>query len=73
MNLVRQKSGTIRGTAYAEIFTSAADAVKDIKDGATILIGGFGLCGVPENLISALNKRPVKNLRIVSNTAGIFE
>ena len=46
-------------------------AVARIEDGATILLGGFGLCGIPENLIAALRRRGSKNLTLVSNNAGI--
>src|SRR5688572_25303327 len=46
-------------------------AIDDIQDGATIMMGGFGLCGIPENLISAIREKGVKNLTIVSNNAGI--
>lgn len=46
------------------------EAIKDIKDGQTILIGGFGLCGIPEKLIDAINKSPLKDLIVVSNTGG---
>lgn len=46
-------------------------AIANIQDGATILLGGFGLCGIPENLISALQKKGTKNLTLVSNNAGI--
>ncbi|HTV57994.1 MAG TPA: CoA transferase subunit A [Verrucomicrobiae bacterium] len=45
-------------------------AIAGIKDGATILLGGFGLCGVPENLIAALVRKGAKNLTLVSNNAG---
>jgi 3-oxoacid CoA-transferase subunit A len=54
-----------------KVFSSAADAVADITDGATIMVGGFGLSGIPENLISALVDRGVKNLRTISNNMGI--
>lgn len=47
------------------------DAVHDISDGATIMLGGFGLCGIPENCISALVIKEVKNLTCISNNAGV--
>jgi 3-oxoacid CoA-transferase len=50
---------------------SADEAVARIPDGATILMGGFGLCGIPENLIAALRRRGVKNLTVISNNAGV--
>jgi 3-oxoacid CoA-transferase subunit A len=51
---------------------AGADAtIANIKDGATILLGGFGLCGIPENLIAALRKKGTKDLTLVSNNAGI--
>ena len=50
---------------------SADAAVADIPDGATIMAGGFGLCGTPEKLIAALHRRGVKNLSIISNNCGI--
>jgi 3-oxoacid CoA-transferase subunit A len=50
---------------------SADAAIAKIQDGATILLGGFGLCGIPENLIAALQRRGSKNLTLVSNNAGI--
>src|SRR5215831_5149293 len=46
-------------------------AIADIWDGATIMMGGFGLCGIPENLIAALRDKGTKNLTIISNNAGI--
>jgi 3-oxoacid CoA-transferase subunit A len=46
-------------------------AVEKIQDGATILLGGFGLCGIPENLIAALRKKGTKDLTLVSNNAGV--
>ena len=50
---------------------SADAAIAKIQDGATILLGGFGLCGIPENLIAALQRKKSKNLTLVSNNAGI--
>jgi 3-oxoacid CoA-transferase len=56
----------------AKIFENAEDALKDIiKDGLVISAGGFGLCGIPENLILALRDSGVKNLTFVSNNAGV--
>ncbi|HXN24296.1 MAG TPA: CoA transferase subunit A [Candidatus Dormibacteraeota bacterium] len=46
-------------------------AIEKLRDGATILMGGFGLCGIPENLIAAVRRKGTKNLTIVSNNAGI--
>ncbi len=54
-----------------KVVASADEAVKDISDGAMLVVGGFGLCGIPENLINALVKRNVKNLTCVSNNAGV--
>lgn len=53
-----------------KIYKSALDAVQDIPDGAKILVGGFGLCGIPENLIQGLLDSGAKNLTAVSNNAG---
>jgi 3-oxoacid CoA-transferase subunit A len=50
---------------------SAEEAIYDIKDGDTIMLGGFGLCGIPENCIAALVKKGVKNLTCISNNAGV--
>lgn len=54
-----------------KVVESADAAVADIPDGATVMLGGFGLCGIPENLIRALVRRGVKNLRTISNNMGI--
>lgn len=55
-----------------KIFPSAAAALADVvKDGQTIAVGGFGLCGIPESLIAALRDTGVKNLTCVSNNAGV--
>src|SRR5436190_23964813 len=54
-----------------KVVASADDAVRDVFDGATLVVGGFGLCGIPENLINALVERGVKGLTCVSNNAGV--
>lgn len=54
-----------------KVFKNADDAIKDIQDGAVIMIGGFGLCGIPENCLTALVKKRTKNLTCVSNNAGV--
>lgn len=54
-----------------KVVADAAEAVKDINDGAVIMLGGFGLCGIPENSISALLNKGVKNLTCISNNAGV--
>jgi 3-oxoacid CoA-transferase subunit A len=54
-----------------KVFNNAADALSGIEDGATIMLGGFGLCGIPENCIAALIEKGVKNLTCISNNAGI--
>jgi 3-oxoacid CoA-transferase subunit A len=53
-----------------KVIASAAEAIRDIADGASILAGGFGLCGNPENLITALHQRGVKDLTLISNNCG---
>ncbi len=54
-----------------KVFESVLDACRDIPDGATILAGGFGLCGIPENCIAALRELGTKNLVVVSNNCGV--
>lgn len=54
-----------------KVFKNADDAVADIKDGAVIMLGGFGLCGIPENCITALINKNVKQLTCISNNAGV--
>jgi 3-oxoacid CoA-transferase subunit A len=56
-----------------KVVANAAAALHDIKDGATIMLGGFGLCGIPENCITALVSKEVKNLTCISNNAGVDE
>src|SRR5438477_2034920 len=54
-----------------KLVSSADEAIHDLTDGATILVGGFGLCGIPETLIEALVRKGVKNLTTISNNAGV--
>jgi 3-oxoacid CoA-transferase subunit A len=54
-----------------KVVASAKEAVRDVFDGATIMVGGFGLCGIPENLIRELVHKGVKNLTTISNNAGV--
>ena len=54
-----------------KVVKNAQEAVQDIQDGATIMLGGFGLCGIPENSIAALVSKGVKNLTCISNNAGV--
>lgn len=54
-----------------KVFANASDALKGIEDGATIMLGGFGLCGIPENAINALMASGVKELTCISNNAGV--
>jgi 3-oxoacid CoA-transferase subunit A len=54
-----------------KVVGSADEAVRDVFDGATIMVGGFGLCGIPENLIRALVKKNAKNLTTISNNVGV--
>ncbi|XP_035763280.1 succinyl-CoA:3-ketoacid coenzyme A transferase 1, mitochondrial-like [Neolamprologus brichardi] len=55
----------------SKFYSDPVEAVKDIHNGATILVGGFGLCGIPENLINSLLKTGVKGITAVSNNAGV--
>jgi 3-oxoacid CoA-transferase subunit A len=54
-----------------KVVASAAEAVSRIADGASIMMGGFGLCGIPENLIAALRARGTRGLTVISNNAGV--
>jgi 3-oxoacid CoA-transferase subunit A len=54
-----------------KVLPNAAAAVERVPDGASILVGGFGLCGIPENLIRALRDRGTKQLTLISNNAGV--
>jgi 3-oxoacid CoA-transferase subunit A len=54
-----------------KVVKNAEEALKGVKDGATLMVGGFGLCGIPENSIAQLVKMDVKNLTCISNNAGV--
>jgi 3-oxoacid CoA-transferase subunit A len=54
-----------------KVYKNAEEAIADIHDGATIMLGGFGLCGIPENCINALVEKGVKDLTCISNNAGV--
>ena len=54
-----------------KLITNAEEAVVSVEDGERIMMGGFGLCGIPENLIDALRKKGSKNLTVISNNAGV--
>jgi len=53
-----------------KVVAGADEAIRDLRDGATIMMGGFGLCGIPENLIKAVLRKGTKNLTVISNNAG---
>ena len=54
-----------------KVVCSAEEAIRDVVDGSSIMLGGFGLCGIPENLIRALAKKGSRNLTTISNNAGV--
>lgn len=54
-----------------KVFSNAEEAVSDILNGSILMLGGFGLCGIPENCIAALAKKKIKNLTCISNNAGV--
>src|ERR1700733_8529849 len=54
-----------------KVVANADEAVKDIPDNAVLMLGGFGLCGIPENCIAALIRKGVKDLTCISNNAGV--
>jgi acyl CoA:acetate/3-ketoacid CoA transferase alpha subunit len=63
--------GIQRASFGSKVVASVQEAIKDIKDGDTILVGGFGLCGIPENLINGMVEHGTKGHTFVSNNAGI--
>src|SRR6187399_135392 len=54
-----------------KVVSGADEAIRDVKDGMTLMVGGFGLCGLPENCIAALVKKGTKQLTCISNNAGV--
>lgn len=62
---------SVTSTRRAQFLDDATEAVRDIKDGSKVLVGGFGLCGIPENLIGGLLNTKVRDLTVVSNNAGV--
>lgn len=56
-----------------KVVKNAGEAIADIKDGSSVMFGGFGLCGIPENCINALVSNSIKNMTCISNNAGVDE
>ncbi len=54
-----------------KVVANADEAIRDVTDGASIMMGGFGLCGIPESLIAAVRRKGVRNLTVLSNNAGV--
>src|SRR5690606_37025874 len=54
-----------------KVVANADEAIRDIESGATLMLGGFGLCGIPENCIAALVRKGINNLTCISNNAGV--
>ncbi len=77
MNYKKETSATCKKLFLPKIIKmnkvvkNAESAIEDIKDGNTLMLGGFGLCGIPENCINALVKSGVKDLTCISNNAGV--
>lgn len=60
-----------RASFASKLVSNAHEALKDVADGDTILVGGFGLCGIPENLINAMVDHGTKDHTFISNNAGV--
>jgi 3-oxoacid CoA-transferase subunit A len=71
MHQMGQPSYLIEYRSMNKVLASADEAVAPIPEGATIMMGGFGLCGIPENLIAALHARGTRGLTVISNNAGV--
>ena len=65
-----QREFSVSPCPSAIFHDDARSSIEDISDGARLLVGGFGLCGIPENLIAAIRDKGVKDLTCVSNNAG---
>ena len=61
---------SVSTTKHNKVYESSADAVADMKNGSSVLFGGFGPCGLPENLITAVCNANIKNLKCVTNNPG---
>ncbi|THW54307.1 beta ketoadipate:succinyl-CoA transferase, TR1 [Aureobasidium pullulans] len=71
-NLLRTFASSARRSEINKVYSSAEEAINDVKGNSTLLCGGFGLCGVPDTLINAVKSKPeIKGLTAVSNNAGI--
>ena len=64
-------AGCCAGGRLNKTYPNADAAIADLPDGATIMVGGFGLCGIPENLIAAVHRKGIRNLTAISNNAGV--
>src|ERR1039458_2415659 len=58
-------------TTMNKVVSGPEEAIKDIRDNMTLMVGGFGLCGIPENCIAALVRKGIKGLTCISNNAGV--
>ena len=65
------EASAIKKECVNKVISAVDAAVADISDGCTVMVGGFGLCGIPEDLIAAVVRRRVKNLRTISNNVGV--
>lgn len=65
------KSSRKAPVGNGKVFKSVEEAISDIPNGAKLLVGGFGLCGIPENLIAGILNKGFKDLTVVSNNAGV--
>src|SRR5437868_5767385 len=69
--LPKRKVKMLHNPSHSKIFSSYAAALQDLKSQMTLMIGGFGLCGIPEGLIKHLSEMPVSELCCISNNAGV--